>query len=97
MLQTNANELLTLFDAVTPANGDELRALDKERGWIEALAYLAERGMLTQEGEAEAADIMAASKAWADEFTTDVVLPPVPDDSADAPVVVSCAESTTPL
>lgn len=86
-----AETLLSRFDTVAPANGDEMLELFKARGWVEALRYLAERGMLTPEGEAEAAGILAASGEWADGLETDespwpIALPAVP--AADEPVVV---------
>ena len=88
MLPENAADLLSRFDSVTPADGDELAELSKERGWVEAVRYFAERGMLTPAGEMEATQILAASNEWADGLTTDgLVLPPA--DDGDAPVVVS--------
>lgn len=86
MLPENAADLLARFDRVTPADGDELAELSKERGWVEAIRYFAERGMLTPAGEAEAAQILAASNEWADGLSTDeLVLPP--PDTADAPAI----------
>lgn len=87
MLTENAADLLSRFDRVTPADGDELAELSKERGWVEAIRYFAERGMLNPDGEAEAAQILAASNEWADGLSTDeLVLPST--DLGDAPVVV---------
>ena len=88
---TTAETLLCRFETVVPADGDEMLELFKERGWVEALQYLAERRMLTPEGEAEAANILAASGEWADGLETDdspwpVALPAVP--AADKPIVV---------
>jgi hypothetical protein len=92
-----AVDLLARFDAVVPADGDAMCELFKERGWIEALRYLGERGMLTPAGVAEAGLILAASAEWVDGLETDespwqVPLPPVP---ADEPVVVVSDPAST--
>ena len=60
-----AVDLLARFEAVVPADGDALCELCKERGWVEALKYLAERGLLTPAGVAETGLILAASSEWA--------------------------------
>lgn len=87
MLAETSADLLSRFDHVTPADGNELTELSKERGWVEAIRYFAERGMLTPAGEAEAAQILAASNEWGDGLSMDdLVLPPT--DDGDAPVVV---------
>ena len=87
MLPGNATDLLPRFDRVTPVDGDELVELSKERGWVEAIRYFAERGMFTPAGEAEATQILAASNEWADGLTMDeLVLPPA--DEEDRPVIV---------
>lgn len=87
MLPETAADLLSRFDRVTPADGDELAELSKERGWVEAIRYFADRGMLTPAGAAEAAQILAASNEWADGLPTDgLTLPPA--DDGDTPVVV---------
>lgn len=87
MLPEAATDLLSRFDRVTPANCDELAELSKERGWVEAVRYFAERGMLTPAGEMEAAQILAASREWADGLSMDELALPLADDG-DAPVVV---------
>jgi hypothetical protein len=89
-IPTTAKALLSRFDTIVPADGDEMLELYKERGWVEALQYLSERGLLTPAGETEAARILVASGEWADGLETDVndwpvSLPPVP---ADHPVIV---------
>lgn len=89
-LAGRAADLLARFDTVVPADGDALCELFKERGWVEALKQLGERGMLTPAGVAEANRILAASDEWVDGLETDeapwpVVLPPAP---ADEPAVV---------
>lgn len=89
MIQDTARALLSRLDSVTPADGDEMSLLFKERGWVEALLHLADNGMLTTEGEAEAAKVLAASGEWAAGLQSDFVLPPVPDEPGDSPVVVS--------
>ena len=87
MLPENAADLLSRFDRIMPADGDELADLLKERGWVEAIRYFAERRMLTPAGEVEAAQILAASNEWADGLTMDdLVLPPA--DDGDGPVIV---------
>jgi hypothetical protein len=89
-IPTAAKALLSRFDTVVPADGDEMLELYKERGWVEALQYLSERGLLTPDGEAEAAKILAASAEWADGLETDVNDWPVslPQVPADHPVIV---------
>ena len=66
-----AADLLARFDAVVPADGDALRELCKERGWVEALKYLAERGLLTPAGVTEVGHVLAASGEWADGLAAD--------------------------
>lgn len=82
-----AQDLLRHFDTLTPANGDDMRELYKERGWVEAIQYLSERGMLTPEGEQEAGKILAASGEWARDWSSDLTLPPVTAADADEPLV----------
>jgi hypothetical protein len=91
MLQAAATALLARFDAVTPRDGDELRALDNERGWVEALAHLVRHGMLTEEGLGEAAKIFEASAEWVGGFETDLVLPPA--EVVDEPMIVGLPTS----
>lgn len=85
-----AAALLARLDDVLPADGDEMLDLFRERGWVEALRHLSERGMLTPAGEAEVATILAAVGEWADGLAVDEydwpTAPPVP---ADDPVVVT--------
>lgn len=90
MLHTDADDLLTRLDRVTPKDGDEMTLVYRERGWIEAIEYLAKRGMLNPAGEAEAKKLVAASNEWVDGLSSDeLVVPPVPEDPGDDPVVVS--------
>lgn len=88
MITNAARTLLSRFDSLTPADGDELCLLSKERGWVEALMHLADLGLLTPEGEVEAMKILAASGEWADGFQGDIVLPPVPEETCERPTVV---------
>ncbi len=90
-LATAAENLLSRLDAVVPANLDETLALYEERGWVEALRHLSERGMLTPEGEAEAASVLAEIAGWAAELETDEI-ESAPDESptaeGDTPVIL---------
>lgn len=60
-----------------PADGDELRLLYRERGWIEAIRHLVENGMLNEEGLDGATKVVAASADWVgtlDADATDIQL-----------------------
>lgn len=63
-LQRKAKALLADMDDVTPADGDAMRALFLERGWVEAVEYFAAKGMFGHAGVVEAGKLLDASREW---------------------------------
>lgn len=89
-LNHDADALIARLDLVTHTDGDELQLVSRERGWIEAIQYLAEKGMLTPAGEAEAAKLVAASSEWANGLACDELdTPSSPSDPGDEPVIIA--------
>ena len=87
MLTNQTKAQLEQLDRVTPKDGDEMAEVDKERGWLEAIRHFAERGMLTTDGQEEAAKIITASAEWMTGLAMDELVMP-PADQGDEPVVV---------
>jgi hypothetical protein len=88
MLTDQTTAQLEQLDRATPKDGDELAEVAKERGWLEAIRHFAERGMLTPDGQEEAAKIVTASAEWMTGLAMDELVMP-PADEGDSPVVVT--------
>ena len=52
------------LSAERPADATDREAVDRERGWMEAVRHLAARGGLTHAGVVEADRLLAASRDW---------------------------------
>ena len=93
LVTTAAKDLLARLDHVTPANGEDMCAVAEQRGWANAMLYMERNGMLRDSGREEALKLIAATNEWLDGLPSDLVMPPVPQDEGDAPVVVETAHT----
>ncbi|MFO0847172.1 MAG: hypothetical protein U0871_01245 [Gemmataceae bacterium] len=63
-IAATARTYLADLDRVLPKDGDELRIVDRERGWVEAIRHFVTDGLLTPAGLEEAWKILAAGGEW---------------------------------
>ena len=93
-VSASATDYLNDLDLVLPKDGDELRIVDRERGWVEAIRHLAngaEEGtpFLTPAGLEEVWKILAASGEWLRELKT--------EEPGDVPTAAECLPPDAPL
>ena len=82
-----AADLITDYDSFPPVDPVERRAVDRERGWAEAVRHFAGLGLFTAAGLTEAGKVLAASGDWLGELRADAGGPAAADAlPPDAPL-----------
>jgi hypothetical protein len=70
-LSRKATALRERMGEFQPGNPDDLRSIERERGWLEAVAHLAKHGGLSHAGRVEAGKMVAASGEWFEGVTAE--------------------------